>query len=85
MFLPFHFKERISSLNLLPLHDEQETGESGRKFISNFIFPFPLQVSQRPSLILKEKALELRPRVLHLGFGRREFGFYPKFQDKLRG
>ena len=54
MDLPLYFTWRVSLLYLAPWQVSQETYTSGRKFISIFSVPSPLQASQRPPLTLKE-------------------------------
>ena len=50
-----------------PPQSSQRIYASGKKFISSFILPAPLQVSQRPPLTLKEKAFGPRPLTFASG------------------
>ncbi len=58
---PRYFTIRVSGLKRAPWQDSHSVFTSGRKLISTRVMPWPLQVSQRPPLVLKEKRLAFQP------------------------
>ena len=67
MLLPLYFTSKVSLLHLLPRHTSQGTYTSGKKCISIFIMPSPLQFSHLPPLTLKENLPSLYPLALASG------------------
>ena len=48
-----NFTDKVSLLNLLPLHSSHSTKTSGKKFISIFFIPAPVHSSHLPPFTLK--------------------------------
>ena len=64
IFLSLNLISRVSSLNLFPLHISHSTYKSGRKCISTFTQPSPLQFSHLPPSTLKLNLPGLYPLAL---------------------
>ena len=77
MFFPFHSTSKVSLVYLFPLQTSHVTHTSGKKFISSFIDPAPLQDSHLPPLTLKENCPGWYPRSLEITVAANRFLMCP--------